>query len=144
MKKKIIKTWNKKKSEYDYSIKQRYDISIEKIEKYVGISDIDKFEELEKMLEFFYDKPSWAGYMPKQVANNIVSGRYEIIESDEEFTTEDLSARDIRNLAEYLIPKLEIILELLQTVKNSSSNSEKHIASSRAARNFNTIKNIKK
>ena len=104
--KRIIKTWTSNKSEYDYSIMEKYNVTF--IVNLLKDSKILSAKELQKKYENYFINAgtNFGDKIPMQVWKNIIAERYQVEETQDEFQETKFSIDDIINL----LPHIEVEL----------------------------------
>lgn len=122
--KRVIKTWNKGGSEYEYFIKEKYnfvylDCMINDIKNGMSAKELQS-----KYKNYFVNAGTNFGKeIPMQVWKNLSLNRFEIEETEEEFQKLAFSCDDIINILPALEEEIASIKKLAEHIQNSKSNT---------------------
>ena len=140
--KRIIKTWNKGDSEYDYSIKEKYNVVylnclLDDVRTMTAVELQAKYENY-----FVNAGTNFGDKIPMQVWKNLSHRRFKVEETEESFQESKFSFQDVINL----LPQLEEEIESIRTIVNyiQSSKSENYTNKKRIVDKFNDLFKIKK
>ena len=120
--KRIIKTWNKGGSEYEYFIKEKYNVMyLNYLENDIknGLSAI----ELQSKYENYFENAgtNFGSKIPMQVWKNLAVRRYQVEETEEEFQSTKFNLQDIYNLLPRLEEEIKGIRLIVDYIQNSKS-----------------------
>ena len=120
--KRIIKTWNKGGSEYEYFIKEKYNVMyLNYLENDIkdGLSAI----ELQAKYENYFENAgtNFGSKIPMQVWKNLSLRRYLVEETEEEFQSTKFNLQDIYNLLPRLEEEIKGIRLIVDYIQNSKS-----------------------
>lgn len=122
--KRVIKNWTKGKSEYDYTIKEKYnfvylDCMINNIKNGMSAKELQS-----KYKNYFVNAGTNFGTeIPMQVWKNLSLNRFEIEETEEEFQKLAFSCADIINILPALEEEIQSIKKLAEHIQNSKSDT---------------------
>ena len=122
--KRVIKTWNKGKSEYNYTIKEKYNFvylscMLDDIKAGMSAKDLQS-----KYKNYFVNAgTNFGSEIPMQVWKNLSLNRFEIEETEEEFQKLAFSCDDIINILPALEEEIASIKRLAEHIQNSKSDT---------------------
>lgn len=140
--KRIIKTWTKEKSEYDYTIKEKYNVVYLNclLDDVKTMTSID----LQRKYENYFENAgtNFGSKIPMQVWKNLSFGRFQVEETQEEFQEARFNLDDVINL----LPQLEEEIKSIRNIVNyiQSTKSENYSNKKRVVDKFNDLFKIKK
>ena len=120
--KRVIKTWNKGGSEYEYFIKEKYnfvylDCMINDIKNGMSAKELQS-----KYKNYFVNAGTNFGKeIPMQVWKNLAVRRYQVEETEEEFQSTKFNLQDIYNLLPRLEEEIKGIRLIVDYIQNSKS-----------------------
>ena len=118
--KRIVKTWNKGNSEYEYFIKEKYNIiyldyMLDDIKAGMSAKDLQN-----KYKNYFVNAGTEFGAeIPMQVWKNLALNRFEVEETEEKFEQLAFSVSDIINILPDLEEEIQSIKKLAEHIKNN-------------------------
>ena len=138
--KRIIKTWTSNKSEYDYSIMEKYNVTF--IVNLLKDSKILPAKELQKKYENYFINAgtNFGDKIPMQVWKNIIAERYQVEETQDEFQEAKFNINDIINLLPHIEAELGRVRKFVDRIQNTKLQVDKR----KVVDIFNDIFEIKK
>lgn len=117
--KRLIKTWTSNKSEYDYTIKEKYNVTY-----IVNLLKDSKFvpaKELQRKYENYFENAgtNFGDKIPMQVWKNIIAERYEVEETQDEFQEAKFNIDDIINLLPHIEAELGRVKKFIDRIQNT-------------------------
>lgn len=140
--KRIIKTWTSGKSEYNYTIKEKYNVVYLNclLDDVKTMTSID----LQKKYENYFENAgtNFGSKIPMQVWKNLSFGRFQVEETEEEFQEVRFDFQDVINLLPQLeeeIKGIRLIVDYIQSTKSENYSNKKRVVDK-----FNDLFKIKK
>ena len=117
--KRIIKTWTSNKSEYDYSIIEKYNVTY--IVNLLKDAKILPAKELQKKYENYFINAgtNFGDKIPMQVWKNIIAERYQVEETQDEFQEVKFNIDDIINLLPHIESELDRVKKFVDRIQNT-------------------------
>ena len=122
--KRVIKNWTKGKSEYDYTIKEKYNFvylsyMLDDIKNGMSAKELQN-----KYKNYFVNAgTNFGSEIPMQVWKNLSLNRFEVEETEEEFQKLAFSCDDIINILPALEEEIASIKKLAEHIQNSKSDT---------------------